>query len=67
MFPKHADPVKVQKHHEHLHSHFDLSVLGMSLEHWAVIFVLFGLLQARPAGRPCSLAASYRVVQYTPV
>ena len=67
MFPKHADPVKVQKHHEHMHSHFDLSVLGMSLEHWAVIFVLFGLLQARPAGRPCSLAASYRVVRDTRV
>ena len=57
MFPKHADPAKVQAHHEHIHSHFDLSLLGMSLEHWAIVFVLFGLLQVRLVRRRCRLAA----------
>ena len=51
--PTGASTLQVKAHHDHVHSHFDLSLLGMSLEHWAVVFVLFGLLQVRRVSCSC--------------
>jgi hypothetical protein len=56
MFPKNADPAKVKAHHDHIHAHFDLTLAGLNLERWVVIFVIFGLFQAS-VPRPRSLVA----------
>jgi hypothetical protein len=43
-----------------VHAHFDLSILGMGLEGWILLFVVFAGVQARDAVRDA--AASSRLV-----
>ena len=47
VFPKQHSAAVHADHAAHVHKHFDLSILGMGLEGWIVLFVIFAAVQAR--------------------
>ena len=51
VFPKRHDPAVHADHAAHVHKHFDLSIMGMGLEGWILLFVVFAAVQARGAAR----------------